>query len=82
MSKPTHWASNKGSALKLLCQYLQLQPAEVMAIDDQGNDLSMLKYAGLGVAMGNATLAVKAAASIETADNDHDGVAQAVKHFC
>lgn len=44
---------NKGSALKLLCQYLQLQPAEVMAIGDQGNDLSMLKYAGLGVAMGS-----------------------------
>jgi Cof subfamily protein (haloacid dehalogenase superfamily) len=73
---------NKGSALQVLCQYLQLQPTEVMAIGDQGNDLSMLKYAGVGVAMGNATLAVKAAASYETADNDHDGVAWAIEHFC
>lgn len=73
---------NKGSALQLLCQYLKLQPAEVMAIGDQGNDLSMLEYAGLAIAMGNATPEVKAAAMFATADNDHDGVAQAIKQFC
>ncbi|WP_253358741.1 Cof-type HAD-IIB family hydrolase [Ligilactobacillus ubinensis] len=73
---------NKGSALEVLCQYLKLTPIEVMAIGDQGNDLSMFKYAGLSVAMGNATSAAKKAALIETDDNDHDGVATAIKRFC
>lgn len=73
---------NKGSALEVLCQHLKLTPIEVMAIGDQGNDLSMFKYAGLSVAMGNATSVAKKAALIETDDNDHDGVATAIKHFC
>lgn len=72
---------NKGHALELLARKLGLQPAEIMAIGDEGNDLSMIKYAGLGVAMGNAIPLVKAAADTQTADNDHHGVAIALEKY-
>ncbi|MFC6170143.1 sugar-phosphatase [Loigolactobacillus jiayinensis] len=69
---------NKGSAVAKLAEQLGLTAANVMAIGDQGNDLSMIEYAGTGVAMGNAIASVKAAAQHVTTDNDHDGVAQAI----
>ena len=46
-----------------------------MAFGDGTNDLSMIRAAGLGVAMGNADFAVKAAADTVCDDNEHDGVA-------
>ena len=52
-----------------------------MAIGDSGNDLTMIEAAGLGVAMGNATEDVRAAADVITADNNHDGVAQAIEDY-
>ena len=48
---------------------------------DEGNDLTMVEAAGLGVAMGNATAAVKAAARAVTADCDHDGVAEVIENY-
>jgi Cof subfamily protein (haloacid dehalogenase superfamily) len=72
---------NKGSALKTLGETLQLRPSEMMAIGDENNDLSMIEIAGLGVAMGNAIPIVKQAADVITTDNDHDGVAQAIKEY-
>jgi hydroxymethylpyrimidine pyrophosphatase-like HAD family hydrolase len=62
-----------------LAEQLGLTAANVMAIGDQGNDLSMIEYAGTGVAMGNAIDSVKTAAQHITTDNDHDGVAQAIE---
>nr|SFZ87306.1 Promiscuous sugar phosphatase YidA, haloacid dehalogenase-like phosphatase family [Loigolactobacillus rennini] len=70
---------NKGAALAILAKHLGLTAENVMAIGDQGNDLSMIKYAGTGVAMGNAITAIKEAAQYVTADNDHDGVAKAIE---
>jgi Cof subfamily protein (haloacid dehalogenase superfamily) len=70
---------NKGNALAKLVEQLGLTAANVMAIGDQGNDLSMIEYAGTGVAMGNAIDSVKTAAQHITTDNDHDGVAQAIE---
>lgn len=70
---------NKGTALKALTEKLGLTPEDVMAIGDEANDLSMIEYAGTGVAMGNGTELVKSTANVVTADNDHDGVAQAIK---
>ena len=70
---------NKGNALAKLAEQLGLTAANVMAIGDQGNDLSMIEYAGTGVAMGNAIDSVKTAAQHVTTDNDHDGVAQAIE---
>ena len=55
--------------------------SQAIAVGDQGNDLAMIRCAGLGVAMGNATEEVKAAAGAVTADCDHDGVAQVIETY-
>ena len=52
-----------------------------MACGDGWNDLPMIHYAGMGVAMGNAVPEVKQAAQYVTADNEHDGVGLAVEKF-
>ncbi len=54
---------------------------QVMAIGDGDNDVEMVAEAGLGVAMGNACAAVLDAADVVVADNDHDGVAEAIERF-
>lgn len=54
---------------------------QTMAFGDGGNDTAMLAYAGIGVAMGNATEEPKAAADYITDDVDHDGVLRALQHF-
>ncbi len=51
----------------------------MVAIGDNFNDLEMLRFAGLGVAMGNAPEPVKQAAKMVTASNDEDGVAQVLE---
>lgn len=72
---------DKGVGLKMLCQTLGILTEESIAVGDEGNDLAMLRAAGLGVAMGNATEAVKAAADVLTADCDHDGVADVIEKY-
>ncbi len=52
-----------------------------MAIGDSLNDLEMIRYAGIGVAMGNARPEVKEEADYITASNDADGVAEAIERF-
>jgi len=52
-----------------------------MAIGDGENDLDMMEFAGISVAMGNAVPSVKAAADYVTDDVDHDGIYNALKHF-
>ncbi len=52
-----------------------------MALGDQGNDLTMVDYAGLGVAMGNAIDEVKNAAQFITKPNTEDGVAFAINKY-
>lgn len=52
----------------------------MIAVGDEGNDLEMIRTAGLGVAMGNAADEVIAVADVMTADCDHDGVAEVIKH--
>lgn len=73
--------ANKGTALADLTAYLDLTPENVMAIGDEMNDYTMLKMAGTAVAMGNANPQIKAIADYVTADNNHDGIAQAVAKF-
>lgn len=70
--------ASKGRTLKVLAERLNLTPDEVMAIGDQGNDLSMIDYATNSVAMGNAIPEVKAHAKYETKTNVEDGVAHAI----
>ena len=70
--------ADKAEGLRLLAQSLGLEAAQVMAIGDSGNDVSMLRWAGLSVCMANGSAAAKAEADYLTDDNDHDGVAKAV----
>lgn len=72
---------DKGTGLLKLCDHLDLDPARVMAIGDEANDLPMIKAAGIGVAMGNAVDVTKAGANEITADCDHNGVAQVINKY-
>lgn len=71
--------ASKGTALKELADILNISSDNVMAIGDGGNDLDMIKYAGIGVAMGNATKEVKNAAQYITATSEENGVAEAIE---
>lgn len=73
--------TSKATGLQLLADTLGIPMAAVMAIGDSGNDLEMLRAAGLSVAMGNAPAAIRAAANATTASNDEDGVAAAIQRF-
>jgi Cof subfamily protein (haloacid dehalogenase superfamily) len=77
----THKEVDKGLGLKKLGEYLGIKREEIIACGDAGNDLSMVKYAGLGVAMGNATSEVKEAANFITTSNDEDGIANVIEKF-
>ena len=54
-------------------------PHQVIAVGDESNDVEMIAGAGVGVAMGNGTPELRATADVVTADNDHDGLAQALE---
>jgi Cof subfamily protein (haloacid dehalogenase superfamily) len=71
----------KGTSLKSLIQQLGISRDEVIAIGDSNNDLSMIQFAGLGVAMGNASEEIKAQADFITDTNMDDGVAKVVEEF-
>ena len=73
---------SKGTGLRDLAQRLGIRPENILAIGDQLNDLPMLAYAGISVAMGNAAQAVKDAALHVTAANIEDGVEKAIRKFC
>lgn len=84
------WANNfeimakgtsKGNAVKHLAEILGIKQEEVMCIGDSENDLSMITYGGVGVAMGNALEILKAEAQFVTDTNEEDGVAKAIEKF-
>ena len=67
-----------------ISQYLKkyhIEPHETMAFGDGENDIEMLRFAGIGVAMGNADNRVKQSADYITASVDDDGVEKALRHF-
>ena len=72
---------DKASALKELIARLGIAREELVACGDGFNDLSMIRFAGLGVAMANAQDVVKQAADAITASNEEDGVALAIQRF-
>ncbi|MBY5035089.1 Cof-type HAD-IIB family hydrolase [Streptococcus gallolyticus] len=72
---------SKASALKKLAQQLNIDPADIMAIGDANNDIEMLEFAGVSVAMGNAGDHIKEIADHITASNNENGVAQAIYHY-
>ena len=71
----------KPNGLAHTLAHLGLTQAQSIAFGDGGNDVTMLAYAGIGVAMGNACDAAKAAADYVTDDINADGLAKALKHF-
>lgn len=77
-----HKRANKGEAVLRLASLLGIEQAQTMAFGDGLNDVSMLKAAGLGVAMANAEQAAKDAADCVTLSNDEDGVAIAIEKYC
>jgi hydroxymethylpyrimidine pyrophosphatase-like HAD family hydrolase len=72
---------SKGHALAKLAELLDVPQAEVMAIGDRDNDVPMLAWAGLGVAMGDAPPVVRAAARWLAPPLAEDGAAVAIEHF-
>ncbi|MFC1873857.1 Cof-type HAD-IIB family hydrolase [Chloroflexota bacterium] len=72
---------SKGKALEKLVSHLGISSAEVMAIGDGPNDISLLSKAGLAIAMGNALAEVKAVADYVTLDVELSGVAAALEKF-
>lgn len=72
---------NKGFGVEVLSSKLNLSSSETICIGDAGNDIDMIKYAGLGVAMGNAFPEVKKIADYITLSNEEDGVAHVINKF-
>ncbi len=72
---------DKAASLERLLSRLDMRREEMIACGDGYNDLSMIKYAGLGVAMENAVLPVKAAADYVTLSNNNDGIAHVIEKF-
>jgi Cof subfamily protein (haloacid dehalogenase superfamily) len=72
---------SKGHALARLADHLGISLAETIGIGDNDNDLELVGQAGLGVAMGNASPALKAAADYIAPPVDKDGVAEVIERF-
>ncbi|MCR2821887.1 Cof-type HAD-IIB family hydrolase [Lederbergia panacisoli] len=85
-SKPTyleimHHTANKTSAIHLLQEKYTLKQNQIIAVGDNFNDIDMLKYAGLGIAMGNSPEPVKQIANEITFSNDDNGVAKVIQKY-
>ncbi len=71
----------KETGLEAVRKYYNLNREDIIAFGDGGNDLTMLKYAGVGIAMGNAADNVKAVADYVTTSVDEDGIMNGLKHL-
>ena len=85
-SKPTYLEimpakASKTSAINVLQKKFNIDKSEIIAMGDNYNDIDMLEYAGLGIAMGNAPEDVKKHGDYVTLTNDEDGVAAALKKY-
>ncbi|MGI5875902.1 MAG: Cof-type HAD-IIB family hydrolase [Dethiobacteria bacterium] len=77
----THRDATKGQALNFLAKKENILPEQIIAIGDSYNDIDMLEFAGLGVAVGNAPEEVKKAADVITGLNTEDGVAAFLEEY-
>lgn len=86
-SKPTYLEiinieANKGLALAYLADYLQINQDEIIAVGDSMNDIYMIEYAGIGVAVQNAREEVKGIANYVTESTNHEhAVAEVINKF-
>jgi Cof subfamily protein (haloacid dehalogenase superfamily) len=72
---------SKVNGLRFVMERLGLTPSEIIAMGDNYNDVEMIQYAGMGVAMGNAPDDIKAIADYVTDTNNNDGVRKAMEKF-
>lgn len=70
---------NKGKALKMLCEYLNIDIRKTVAVGDYTNDVEMIKAAGVGIAVENANEDAKAASDYITVSNDEDAIARVIE---
>ena len=78
----TAYGINKGDAVRKVCEKYGLSKEEIICMGDADNDISMIEYAGLGIAVKNAMETTKAHADIIGVSNNHDAVAWVVDNFC
>lgn len=72
---------DKGVAVDKLAKHLDIAKNKVMCVGDSNNDLPMLRYAGMGVAMGNASKEIQEQADYVTGTNDEDGIVTLIEKF-
>lgn len=72
---------SKATGIQALCDHFGLSREHVIAFGDNENDADMIRYSGIGVAMENATDALKKEADYVTLSNEEDGIVFALKHF-
>jgi Cof subfamily protein (haloacid dehalogenase superfamily) len=72
---------SKSNAVRFVSERLGFAPAEIIAMGDNYNDIEMIQFAGMGVAMGNAPDDIKAIADYVTDTNNNDGVRKAMEKF-
>ena len=72
---------SKANAVRFVSERMGFAPAEIVAMGDNYNDVGMIQFAGMGVAMGNAPADVQAAADHVTDSNNEDGVRKALERF-
>lgn len=73
--------ASKGDGLAAVAEAHGIRREEVMAVGDNHNDITMLRYAGVGVVMGNAEDELKQMGFALTASNEEDGVAEAIERY-
>jgi len=73
--------ADKGESLRLLAEKLGVRREEVMAMGDSDNDSSMVEYAGISIAMGNASECLKSKATYVVPSNNEEGVAYAIERY-
>ncbi len=78
----TAYGLNKGEAVRAVCEKHGLSRDEIICMGDADNDISMIEYAGLGIAVLNAMDTTKAHADVVGVSNNHDAVAWVVDNYC
>lgn len=78
----TAYGISKGEAVKKVCEKYGLDRSEIICMGDADNDISMIEYAGLGVAVMNAMPTTKEHADVIGASNNNDAVAWVVDNYC
>ena len=78
----SHMQSNKGDAVRFMADYYKVGIEDTIAVGDEENDCPMIKAAGVGVAMANASQIVKDCADYVTEkDNNHSGITEVIEKF-